>query len=201
MGASIDYYFSVFSSFAYLGDAAFHRLAEATGARIVYKPMDIMRVFAASETTPPIKQSEARRRNRENELKRWAERRGVPINLKPKHWPVPAAPASCAVLAAQGLGLDAGALSSAFLRAVWTEDEDISDAQTIERIVTKAFQADAVRVLATADERATADLFEATTNEAIAAGVFGSPTFVINGELFFGQDRLDFVAERLRVNS
>lgn len=200
MGATIDYYFAVISGFAYLGDSELQRVAKAAAARIVYKPINIATVFEASGTIPPARQSDVRRRNRDNELQRWAKRRGLALNIAPKHWPVPGGPASCAILAAQELDLDPGRLSFPFLRAVWAEDKDISQPNVVQQIVMESYPDDGARILSAAGDPATAAMFDRITNEAITVGVFGSPTFLIDGEMFFGQDRLDFVAERLGVS-
>ncbi len=197
MSTTIDYYYAVMSGFAYLGEPELRRIADAANATINYKPMDILRVFATTETTPPAKQSPARRKYRDIEIARWAQLRGLPVNVAPKHWPILPATPSRAVLSAKHLGLDPGPLSFAMLRGVWAEDENIADADTIKRIVSATYpdQADEILKLATADT--STQLFETVTDEAIAAGVFGSPTFVIDSEIFFGQDRLDLVAKHL----
>ncbi len=138
MGRRIIYYYAVVSGFAYLGEPELKRIAEAAGAEIDYRPVDIQKVFAASGTTPPPRQSDARRAYRDIELARWAKRRGLPLNVKPRFWPVDTEPASRAVLAAQDVGADPGPLSFAFLRAVWAEDQNIADADTVAAIVSEA---------------------------------------------------------------
>ncbi|MEO1544539.1 MAG: 2-hydroxychromene-2-carboxylate isomerase [Pseudomonadota bacterium] len=199
MGKTIDYYYAIMSGFAYLGEPELRRVAGLAGATINYKPVDIIAVFASSGTTPPAKQSDARRAYRGIELTRWGKVRGLDVNTAPKHWPVPPKDASCAVLAAQSLGLDPGGLSSAFLRGVWFEDKNIADAETIATIVKAAFPDHADQILESAGSAKTSDEFEAISNEAVAAGVFGSPTYIVDGEIFFGQDRLDFLAKSLGV--
>ncbi len=197
---SIDYYYAVMSGFAYLGEPELRRIAGEAGATIRYRPVDIAAVFAAIETVPPARQSPARRAWRDADLSRWAQVRGLPINTSPKHWPLPtiAAP-SKTVIAAQEMGLDPGALSSALLAAVWAEDRDISDEATIRDITQRVFPQDAARILAAAGEAEAAEIFEANTKAAIDLGVIGSPTYVCDGEMLFGQDRLQFLASRLGV--
>ena len=199
MSKTIEYYYAIMSGFAYLGEPELRRIASRAGATISYKPIDIVAVFAASEIVPPAKQSPTRRAYRDAELKRWSETRGLPINTAPKHWPVAPKDASCAVLAARDLGLDPGDLSTAFLRGVWAEDKNIADKETIVSIVTDVFPSKATEILDRAFTSETGAEFERTSKEAIAAGVFGSPTFIVDGEMFFGQDRLDFLARTLSV--
>ncbi len=202
MGAtlpSIDYYYAVMSGFAYLGEPELRRIAGAAGASIRYRPVDIVAVFAAIETVPPARQAPARRRWRDAELKRWAAVRGLPVNTSPKHWPIPIAAASRAVIAAQDMGLAPGALSSALLAAVWVEDRDISDEATVRDITARIFPSQAEDIAARAAATETAATLEANTRAAIETGVIGSPTYVCDGELLFGQDRLPFLAARLGV--
>lgn len=196
---SIEYYYAVMSGFAYLGEPELRRIADAAGAAIRYRPVDIVAVFAAIETVPPARQSPARRRWRDAELKRWAAVRNLPVNTSPKHWPIPIAAASRAVIAAQELVGDPGALSSALLAAVWAEDRDISDEATVRDITARIFPdaADEIGALAAAPETAT--ILDANTRAAIETGVIGSPTFVCDGEMLFGQDRLPFLAAKLGV--
>jgi len=147
----------------------------------------------------PARQSPARRAWRDSELKRWAKVRGLPVTVPPKHWPVPGALASRVVIAAQDLGLDVGALSSRILRAVWADDLDISDAETVGRLVAEVLPDAAPKILEMAATDAAAYIFDTNTNEAIGKGVIGSPTFIVDDEMLFGQDRLGFLAEKLGV--
>jgi len=201
MTAAIDYYFAVISGFAYLGEPELRRIAAAAGATIAYKPVDITAVFAASETTPPARQSQARRAYRDLELSRWAQRRSLPIRLKPKYWPVPTASASRLILAMQKLGLDPGPLSTALLGGVWARDLDISDPAVLRSIVEAVAPAHLGEIMDEAASDDVGSLCDETTREAIARGVFGSPTYIVNGEMFFGQDRLDFVARKLGASA
>lgn len=201
MSRTIDYYYAVISGFAYLGEPKLRCIAGRAGAEIRYCPVDIARVFAATDTTAPAKQSPSRRAYRDLELARWAAIRSLPINVKPRHWPVPAGVASRAVLAAQAYDLDPGPLSTAFLTAVWAEDENISDPATVERIANDVLVGDAARVLELAGSAEGERLFEDATAAAIEAGVFGSPTMFVDGEMFFGQDRLDLVARKLGLTA
>ncbi|HWV80287.1 MAG TPA: 2-hydroxychromene-2-carboxylate isomerase [Hyphomicrobiaceae bacterium] len=199
MTVTIDYYYAVISGFAYLGEAELRRIAASSGATLVFKPVDIATVFAASETTAPARQSAMRRAYRDLELLRWAQRRGLPLNVKPKYWPAPTVPATRLVLAMQNLGFDPGPLSSALLKAVWVEDRNIADPNTLRSIVEAVTSQHSAAIVERAASADVGSLCEVTTREAIARGVFGSPTYFVDGEMFFGQDRLEFVAEKLGV--
>jgi 2-hydroxychromene-2-carboxylate isomerase len=197
----IDYYYTVISGFAYLGEAELARIASRANAPIRYLPVDMARVFDAAGSVAPARQSPARRAYRDCELGRWARRRGLPLNLTPQHRPVPPHDASRAVHAAARLGLDPAPLSAALLRAVWAQDDNIADPAALARIVERTYAAAASSILQAAAGQEVARLYEEATASAISAGVIGSPSYIVDGEMFFGQDRLDFVAAKLGVPS
>ena len=199
MMPQIDYVYALVSGFAYLGEPELRRIAKACGATIRYMPVDIARVFAAVDTVAPARQSPARRVWRDAELARWARVRGLPITVVPKYWPVPAALASRTVIAVQELGGDPGALSMRLLRAVWVDDLDISDAETVGRLVAEVEPEAAGKILERAAGDDCGDILEANTREAIERGVIGSPTYFAEGEMLFGQDHLGFLAAKLGV--
>ena len=132
------------------------------------------------------------------ELRRWSESRGLPMNVQPKHFPVDGAPASkllLATIAAFGTerALD---LVGVISRALWTEERDIADTDTLVALCNAIGLPGAMLMPASLTDGIAAEL-DKNTDAAIAAGVFGLPTFAIDGELFWGQDRLDFVARAL----
>ncbi len=192
----IDYYYAPISGYAYLGEPRLVKIAAAAHAKIRFKPIDIALVFAASETTAPFKQSPARVDYRMKDLQRLANQMSLPIHPKPKYWPVPVELAATTIYAAIALGGDAHAVSFAILAAVYAEQKDVSDITTIQKTL-ESIGMDADAVL---DHRASCEIqyqYESATQEAVDAGVFGSPTYVYNGELFFGQDRLAMLAQAL----
>lgn len=192
----IQYWFSVASPWTWLGSARFAELARRAGAQVEVLPMDLGAVFAASGGRPFADRPEARRSYRQLELARWSRRLGVPLNLEPRYYPVDRSPASQLVIAARHLGLDALALSHAVLRAIWSEDRNIADWATLQEIA-DVQGLDGAALVSRAQTQALVDAFNADTQRAIAAGVFGAPTFIVEAERFWGQDRLDFLAERL----
>ena len=196
----VIHYFSPMSGFAYLGFAELCAMAKRHGAELDHRPVDIARVFAAVDTTAPARQSPARLAWRRTDMMRWAQRRALPLNAMPKHWPVDATLASCAIISAQSLCADTAPFINAILSAVWARDEDIANEQTIAALA-QACELDAAQVLADARSDAVRAAYDANTQAAISHGVIGSPTLRIGAENFFGQDRLDFVeAELARIN-
>lgn len=192
----VVHYFSPMSGYAYLGLGALRDLAERRRASLVHKPVDVVALFAAIETIAPAKQSPARLAWRRTDMARWAARRGLPVNLQPRHWPIDATLASCAIIAAQTEGSGADALAERLLAAVWARDLDISSADVVADAAREC-ELDAARLLMLAAAPETLAAYRANTAEAIALGVIGSPTYAVGGEMFFGQDRLDFVEEAM----
>ena len=189
----IDYYLSTLSPFAYLAGDRLERIAARHGARIAYKPLDILALFARTGGTPPAERAPARQSYRLQELRRQAKKRGLPIVLQPAHFPTNAAPASYAVIAAQasvdsgGPG-DTGALVRAILAACWAEERDIAEDAVIRDCLA---QAGFDPALADKGLLAGAETYARNLEEAVEAGVFGAPFYVVGEERFWGQDRLE----------
>lgn len=194
--ARIDYYFSVLSPFSYLAGLGLEEVAARRGATIAYRPMDIMTVFAETGGVPVPQRHPSRIAYRSQELRRISARRGLAFNLQPAHWPTNPVPASLAVIAVAEAGGDAGALAHAFLRAVWAEERDIGDLAVVEAILDENghHAAALAPAIITAAAEAT---YHANTEAAISAGVFGAPFYVVDGEVFWGQDRLDYLDDHL----
>ncbi len=193
---TIDYYFAPISGYAYLGENRMREIASAAGAIVKYRPVEIGAVFAASNTTPPFKQAEARLAYRQTDMARWAERYGLPVNLTPKYWPSPDKIAISVIIATDVSGLDAGIAAFALLKGVWEQDRNVADESHVRSMLDEAGLPSAgILKLAAAPE--IANLRSAYTQEAIGRGVFGSPTYFVGDQMFWGQDRLDFVADAL----
>lgn len=197
MSLTIDYFYSPISGYAYLGEPRLREIARSSGALLHYRPMDIVRVFAATDTTPPFKQSDARLSYRREDLARKARTLGLPINVAPRHWPTDATLASRVIAAAAIRGHDPGPVSFALLSAVWADELDIAEPHQVEQALTRA-DLDAASLLEAAESAEAAQAVAANTEAAIAARVFGSPTFLVGGERFWGQDRLEDLAARLQ---
>lgn len=193
---AIDYYFAPISGYAYLGEKRMREVAQAAGATVNYRPVEIGAVFAASNTTPPFKQAPARLAYRQTDMARWAKRYALPVNLTPKHWPAPDTLAISVIIATDILGLDAGVAAFALLTGVWAQDRNVADEGDVSVMLHEA-GLPAAEILKLAGSAEIANLRVAYTQEAIARGVFGSPTYCVGDQLFWGQDRLDFVADAL----
>jgi len=197
MSKQVDYYLTPISPFVYLGHARFVELAQRHDATIAVKPINLAQVFPVSGGLPLAKRAPQRQAYRLLEIKRWSSYLHVPMNPNPRFFPVAGDLAPRWILAALEQDVDLALnLIGALGRAVWAEDRDIGDAATLSEIARGLGGDDAAL-----DERANAPdtgvHYAVLTQEAIDRGVFGAPTYVYGGELFWGQDRLDFLDRAL----
>ena len=198
MSPVIDYYLAPQSPWTYLGHQRFADMARAAGAHINVRPVDLGgKIFPVSGGLPLAQRAPQRQAYRLIELARFSAHVGVPLNLHPAHFPVAADDAARLIIAVdQAEGTDAAmALTGALLRAVWAEQRNIADAGELAAVLA-ACGLPSTRL---EDARAAAvqARYEADSQRAIEAGVFGAPTYGVDGELFWGQDRLDFLQRRL----
>jgi 2-hydroxychromene-2-carboxylate isomerase len=197
MAKTIDYFFTPVSPWAYLGHERLMSIAAKHGATVVPKLMDLLQVFSVSGGLPLPKRAPQRQAYRLTELARWRDQLGIPINFQPKFVASSGELATrWIVAAAQSDPKAALALAGAIMRARFAEERDIADPATLAAIAT-ALRQDAAALGAQAALPAVTAAIEATTKEAIERQVFGAPTYVVDGELFWGQDRLDFLDRKL----
>jgi 2-hydroxychromene-2-carboxylate isomerase len=193
---SIDYYDSMSSPWTYLGHLRFLDLARRFDLKVRHKPMDLLNVWSVSGGLPLKQRARQRQAYRHQELRRWRERLGIPCNLEPAYHPVADRRACYLVIAAPQQGLDWEKLSYALLRAVWVEERNIADHPTLTAIANENGM-DGAALLKATDGAAVQAEYQTNTEEAIARGVFGAPTYVFDDEMFWGQDRLDMLGWRL----
>jgi 2-hydroxychromene-2-carboxylate isomerase len=197
MTKTIDYFFTPVSPWAYLGHDRFTRLAAEHRAIVNVMPMDLSKVFPVSGGLPLPKRAPQRQAYRLMELARWRDHLGIPINFQPKFTASSGELSTRWILAANARSPAAAlALAGAVMRARWAEERDIADEPTLAAIARDLGQ-DAA---ALGTHAATPEIFaayEASTQAAIDRQVFGAPTYIVENELFWGQDRLDFLARKL----
>jgi 2-hydroxychromene-2-carboxylate isomerase len=192
---------SVASPWAWLGSARFRQMAEARPLQVQVLPVHLERIFQATGGLPFTQRSPARQSYRQLELQRWSRHLQVPITLQPRYYPVDREPASRLLIALRASGLDpsgrqALALLHDILRAIWVEDRNIADRHTLAALA-EGQGLDAQALLDAAEQPQTGQQFTADTLAAVAAGVFGAPTWIVDGERFWGQDRLTFLEAAL----
>ena len=199
MTAPIDFYFACPSPWSYLALDALGELASRFGREIAYKPIEVERAWEETGTGRPLgEKPQALQDYRHVDLPRWAEFRGVEIEPSPKKLdPQTKFLTSKMIIAARQSGGDPYVLTRAFMQGLWIGNKDISDAPTVREIADSA-GFDGGALLATSDSRAVLDEWSANTTEARGHGVWSVPSIVVNGELFYGQDRLELIAWRLQ---
>jgi 2-hydroxychromene-2-carboxylate isomerase len=193
---TIDYYVWLSSDWAYLGGLRFVQLAARHGLKINHIPMRMQDVYAGSGGLVLANRSWQRQAYRITELKRWRSRLGIPVNIEPKFFPADVDLASCIVIAGQHRGLPVANLVNAVMRALWAEDQNVSDAAVLVALAERC-GLNGPALLEAAAAQIVREEYRSNTARALAAGVFGSPFYVFAGELFWGQDRLDMLEEAI----
>jgi carboxymethylenebutenolidase len=194
----IDYYASLNSPWTHLGAARIEALAAQHGATLRIYPVDFGTIFAGSGGLPLPKRSPQRQAYRLQELARWRDALGIPIRIHPKHFPHNELPAAACVIAVRETIGDVPAvrLAHRVLKAVWEEDKDPADPATLAALISD-IGLDAQKVMALGADPQWLERRKADTEAALARGAFGAPFYIIGDDMFWGQDRLDFVARRL----
>ena len=190
---TVDCYYTLSSPWAYFAGPRLADIARRHNAKIVLKPYDFQQVVPKTGGIPLLTRPEPRQRYHALELDRWRRYLNMPLNLKPRFYP----PADNktpghTVIAAQQMGTDAMRLSHAILRAIWAEERNVALPQTRHQIAVEN-GLDGTALIALERSESVVSEYRRNTQEVEQLGIFGSPTYVLNGELFWGQDRLDFL--------
>lgn len=198
MSATCEYYLSLSSPWAYLGHDRFVSLTQQYKAQVALRPCDLSKVFAVSGGLPLAKRPPQRQAYRLQELARWSAFLDIPLNPQPTYFPVQTDAAARLVIATQLAHGTTAALSmtGALMRALWAEDKNIADTATLVGIAND-LDYDGAMLLKSSETSSVQAEFDRFTEQAISNNVFGSPWYVVNGEHFWGQDRLDFVGRAL----
>ena len=198
MGRTVDYYFAPQSPWAYLGHQRLADIVQRTGATVRVMPIDLGgKVFPISGGLPLGQRAPQRQAYRLVELQRFSQHLNVPLNLKPRYFPVGGDDAARLIIAADlALGsAGAMAIAGAILTACWAQERNMADDKVLAELLQE--QNLPTSLLAQSHSQAVQERYEACTQAAIDAGVFGSPSYVLDGEVFWGQDRLDFIERAL----
>jgi 2-hydroxychromene-2-carboxylate isomerase len=197
MSRVIDYYFSFQSPWAYIGHHAFMKVATVHNAKINYKPFALLNLFSETGGLPLGKRHPLRQQYRMIEMQRWREMRGLSFHLKPQFWPLNPRMADGVVIAIVRSGGDPEPFMRAAFSGVWENQLDLADLPTILAVADKAGFAGKKLV----EESGSAEVeaaYEQNRQDAMAEGIFGSPGYVLDGEPFWGQDRIDMLDEALK---
>jgi 2-hydroxychromene-2-carboxylate isomerase len=196
MSRTIDYYFTIASPWTYLGHNLFHHIAAKHGATIRYKPMPILEVFEATGSLPLPKRPPVRQRYRWLEMQRWRDKRGLPLTLKPAHFPLDATLINSVIIAIANNGLDPAELTGRALAGVWAGEANLNDEAVIAALITDVGLS-ARDILGQARSEPVAAILAQNGRDAVTADVFGAPGYVLDGEVFWGQDRLELLDDAL----
>jgi len=196
----VDYYFTPNSPWSYMGHGRLTELADRYGVGIRVYPVDYGgTIFPATGGLPVGKRSPQRQAYRLVELERWREVLGVELNIKPSFWPANEVLAAGMILAARESGDGAASFSGALLSAVWAEERNIADRDTLLAIAGEC-DLDGDSLIRAAETEEITKLRARESEQAIDRGVFGAPTYIYGGELFWGQDRVELLERAVKAS-
>lgn len=193
---TLTYYFTLQSPWSYIGHADVMDVARRHGLRVVWKPISLAKLFPESGGLPLAKRHPLRQAYRDLELKRWRVKHAVPLNLRPAFWPLDASLADRTIVALANEGRDPDSFVRSGFAGIWAEDLNLADADTIAALLADSGH-EPVATLARARSDESAAAYDSNGEEALEAGVFGAPTYVLGGEPFWGQDRIGLLDEAL----
>jgi 2-hydroxychromene-2-carboxylate isomerase len=196
--AEIEYFYAAHSAYAYLGSAYLMEIARDANAILVHKPYDLRKGISGVGSVPTgDRPSNHRAYFFGREIKRWSEERNAPvIDGLPTYHHHDIGLVNSMIIAAIEAGNEADQLAHALLTAHWRDDADLADEATLDAIA-RAVGLDGQTLLAKAKTAEVRAIYDRNTDEAIRRSVFGSPTYFVDGDMFYGQDRLDLVKRAL----
>lgn len=197
MSRQVDYYFSFQSPWAYIGHHVFREVAKTCNLTVNYKPVVLVDLFSETGGLPLIKRHPVRQRYRMVELQRWRDKRGLKFHLHPAHWPFNARLADGVVIAAIEADLDPEPFMRRAFAAVWEDQLNLADHMTLTTLATESGLPGKQLVERSGSDKISA-VYEQNRQDALASDVFGSPVYVLDGEVFWGQDRIELLADALK---
>jgi 2-hydroxychromene-2-carboxylate isomerase len=198
MQRQIDYYFSLPSPWAYNGHSAFRKAISDYNCRVNCKPVPLIDLFSETGGLPVTKRHPARQRYRLMELRRWRDKRGLSFHIKPAHWPYKTTLPDQLVIAISAAGHDPDSFLQRAFAGVWEQQLDLGNHDTLIQLADAAGLPGA-RLIERARSNEIAAAYQKNREDAIAADVLGSPGYVLDGEVFWGQDRIDLLADALKL--
>ena len=193
----IDYYYSLMSPWAYFGAPRLYALQKKYNFKINHLPLDIMKLFPLSGGEPLGKRAEQRKVYRMMELKRWHKKLNMPINFTPKFFPPSNVSKASTIILSVNDQQKQNEISFSFLHQMWVEEKDVGDENNI-REACNNLDLNFEELLTIANTKI--ELFNSLAEKAAKLNVFGSPTYVLNNEIYWGQDRLSLLEEHIQEN-
>jgi 2-hydroxychromene-2-carboxylate isomerase len=197
MPRQVDYYFSLSSPWAYIGHKAFRDVVATYDLKVNHKPVILVDLFSETGGLPLIKRHPVRQRYRMVELQRWRDKRGLKFHLQPKYSPLNARLADGVVIAAIEAGYDPDPLLRRAFSAVWEDELNLADPDEVAKLANAA-GLPGQQLIERSGSEAISAAYEQNRQDALAADVFGSPVYVLDGEVFWGQDRIELLADALK---
>ena len=197
MPRQVDYYFSFQSPWADIGNRSFRDLVTTYDLKVNYKPVVLVDLFSETGGLPLMKRHPVRQRYRMVELQRWRDKRGLKFHLQPASWPFNARLAVGVVIAALEAGLDPERYLQRAFAGVWEDQLSLADPATIAKLADESGLPGKQLVERSESEDISA-AYEQNRQDALAADVFGSPVYVLDGEVFWGQDRIELLGDALK---
>ncbi len=199
MPRQVDYYFSLQSPWAYIGHKLFRDVADSHGLTVNHKPVMLVDLFSETGGLPLPKRHPVRQRYRLVELQRWRDKRGLKFHLHPAHWPFNVRLADGFLIAAIEAGHDVDPLLRRAFTAIWEDQLNLADAATLIGLADDCgLPGKALAARSAGDD--IGKIYEQNRHDALAADVFGSPAYVLDGEVFWGQDRIELLVDALESN-
>jgi 2-hydroxychromene-2-carboxylate isomerase len=197
MPRQFDYYFSFNSPWAYIGHKPVMEIAKTYGLKVNFKPVLLVELFSETGGLPLPKRHPVRQRYRMIELQRWRDKRGLTFHLQPKNWPFSPRLADGVVIAALEAGHDPASFMQRVYAGVWEDQLNLADPATLVKLADDAGLPGKELVERSGSDEISA-AYEKNRQDALAADVFGSPGYVLDGEVFWGQDRIELLADALK---
>jgi 2-hydroxychromene-2-carboxylate isomerase len=197
MPRQIDYYFSVTSPWAYIGHGLFREVVSTYNCEVNHKPVVLLDLFSETGGLPLVKRHPVRQRYRMLELQRWRDKRGLNFHLRPAHSPFNGRLADGVVIATIEAGHDPDPFLRRAFAGVFEQQLDLADPATLVKLADDAGLPGRRLVERAATDDVSA-AYEQNRQDALAADVFGAPVYVLDGEVFWGQDRIELLADALK---
>jgi 2-hydroxychromene-2-carboxylate isomerase len=197
MPRQVDYYFSFQSPWAYIGHQLFREVANTYGLKVNHKPVVLVDLFSETGGLPLMKRHPVRQRYRMVELQRWRDKRGLKFHLQPANWPFNARLADGVVIAALEAGHEPDRYLQRGFAGVWEDQLNLTDAATLVKLANDS-GLPGKQLVERSESPEISVLYEQNRQDALAADVFGSPAYVLDGEVFWGQDRIELLADALK---
>ena len=195
MSKTLEFFFDFGSPYGYLANSQLPSIAARTGAQIVYCPVGVLRLMELAGNRPTTLECKNKRRHAPLDFTRWASFYGVPMGKNPYLKDMKLDPLLQGVLVASAMGVPE-AYTTAVFKGIYADALDLGNPEVFARVLTEA-GLDGNAILTAREDSVLVAEIERRTEQAVERGLFGVPSFIVDGQLYFGNDRLQFVERAL----